>query len=41
MSSNGTYVNGQQMVKDQETSLPVGTVISLGNGENQFRLKKV
>ena len=41
MSSNGTYVNGQQMVKDQETQLPVGTVIALGNGENQFRLKKV
>ena len=41
MSSNGTYVNGRQLVKDQETQFPVGTVLALGNGENQFRLKKV
>lgn len=41
MSSNGTYVNGQQLVKDQEMQFPVGTVIALGNGENQFRLKRV
>ncbi len=41
MSSNGTYVNGQPLVREQETQLPAGTVISLGNGENQFRFKKV
>ena len=41
MSSNGTFVNGQQMVKDQEMIFPADTVLSLGSGENQFRLKKV
>ena len=40
-SSNGTFVNGQKLVRDQETQLPAGTVLSLGSGENQFRLKKV
>lgn len=41
MSSNGTFVNGQKLVRDQETQLPAGTLLSLGSGENQFRLKKV
>ncbi len=40
MSSNGTYVNGTRLVRDQETQFPAGTIISLGSGENQFRLKK-
>ena len=41
MSSNGTFVNGQRLIKDQEMQLKAGTVISLGSGENQFRLKKM
>lgn len=41
MSSNGTFVGSQKLVKDQETQFPAGTVLSLGSGENQFRLKKV
>ena len=41
MSSNGTFVGGQKLVRDQETQFPAGTVLSLGSGENQFRLKKV
>lgn len=41
MSSNGTYVNGTRLVKDQETQFQAGTVLSLGSGENQFRLKKI
>ncbi len=40
-SSNGTFVNGQQLVKDQQMQFPAGTVLSLGSGENQFRLKKI
>ena len=41
MSSNGTFVNGTRLVRDQETQFSAGTVISLGSGENQFRLKKL
>ena len=41
MSSNGTFVNGQRLPKDQETQLPAGTVLALGSGENQFRLRKM
>lgn len=41
MSSNGTFVNGTRLVRDQETQFSAGTVISLGGGENQFRLKKL
>lgn len=37
-SSNGTYVNGVQLVKNQETVFPKGTILSLGKGENQFEL---
>lgn len=37
-SSNGTYANDKQLPNNQETQLPRGTVISLGKGENQFRL---
>lgn len=38
-SSNGTFVNGQQLPANQEIQLPKGTVISLGRGNNQFVLK--
>lgn len=39
MSSNGTFVNGQQLPKNQEAQLPAGTIISLGKGANKFKLK--
>ena len=38
-SSNGTFVNGQQLPANQEVQLAKGTVISLGKGNNQFVLK--
>ena len=41
MSSNGTFVNGQRLIKDQEMQFRAGTVLSLGSGENQFKLKKM
>ena len=41
MSSNGTFVNGQRLIRDQEMQFPAGTIISLGSGENQFKLKKM
>ena len=41
MSSNGTFVNGQRLIKDQEMQFQAGTVLSLGSGENQFKLKKM
>ena len=38
-SSNGTFANGNPLVKNQATSLPKGTIISLGKGEIRFKLK--
>jgi len=38
-STNGTFVlGGARLKKDVHTPLPVGTVISLGDDNNQFRL---
>lgn len=38
-SSNGTFVDGKPLTRNEEAQLPKGTVISLGRGKNQFRLK--
>lgn len=39
-STNGTFnaANGQRLAHNSEVRVPVGTVLSLGNGDNQFRL---
>ncbi len=37
-SSNGTFVNGQKLPKDQHVQIPDDSVISLGNGDNQFKI---
>ena len=39
-SSNGTFVNGQKLPKDQTVQIPDNSVISLGNGDNQFKIIK-
>lgn len=39
-SANGTFTvhNGARLVPNQEISVPCGTIIALGNNDNQFRL---
>jgi len=38
-SSNGTFVlGGSRLIANVPTALPMGTVISLGDENNQFRL---
>lgn len=39
-SSNGTFIGGQKLPKDQKVQVPDNTIISLGGGENQFILRK-
>ena len=37
-SSNGTFVNGARLPKDQAMEYPAGTVLSLADGSNKIRL---
>ena len=37
-SANGTFVNGKPLPKNQEVALPPDTIISLGSGDNKFKL---
>ena len=37
-SSNGTFVNGARLPKDQAMEYPAGTILSLADGSNKLRL---
>ncbi|HBZ63149.1 MAG TPA: hypothetical protein DEO89_00710, partial [Lachnospiraceae bacterium] len=37
-SSNGTFVNGARLPKEQAMEYPAGTVLSLADGSNKIRL---
>ena len=37
-SSNGTFVNGARLPKDQAMEYPTGTILSLADGSNKLRL---
>ena len=37
-SSNGTFVNGERMPKETVVTVPRGTIISLGDKNNSFKL---
>ncbi len=37
-STNGTFINGNRLPKDEEISVPKGTVITLGDDTNAFKL---
>ena len=39
-SSNGTYISGKAMQKNQPTEIPAGTMIQLGKDGDIFRLGK-
>lgn len=38
LSSNGTFVNGERLPKNTAVNLPKGTVISIGDSSNTFKL---